>query len=47
MAKNTLLGVWVDPDLKKQIQVYVRAHQTTTSELGRLLFTGLLMEKNE
>jgi antitoxin component of RelBE/YafQ-DinJ toxin-antitoxin module len=45
MAKNTLLGVWVEPDLEEQITIYAKQRGLTTSELGRLLFTGVLLEK--
>jgi antitoxin component of RelBE/YafQ-DinJ toxin-antitoxin module len=45
MAKNELLGVWVDADLKRQVESYAKEHAMSTSELGRLLFTGILMEK--
>jgi antitoxin component of RelBE/YafQ-DinJ toxin-antitoxin module len=45
VAKNKLLGIWVDPDLKEQITVYANERGLSTSELGRLLFTGVLLEK--
>jgi hypothetical protein len=42
-----LIGVWVDPDMKEEITVYARQRGLSTSELGRLLFSGVLMEKIE
>jgi hypothetical protein len=47
MAKNTLLGVWVEADLKRQVENYAKAHQISTSGLGRLLFAGVILEKKE
>jgi antitoxin component of RelBE/YafQ-DinJ toxin-antitoxin module len=46
MAKNTLLGIWVDADLKKQVENYAKEHAMSTSELGRLLFAGVILEKS-
>ncbi len=47
MAKNELLGVWVDADLKKQVETYAKERGLSTSELGRLLFSGVILEKSQ
>jgi hypothetical protein len=37
--------VRADPDLKEQIEVYAKERMLTVSELGRLLFVGLVSER--